>query len=150
MISTLCTNGGGNHAPEHWADATAKVIFNIDTSEPARVIAARKLQLKITEALIHQYRAVIDREKDRLTAFYDACDSLYDVGDYAQAAVTQIQQDAHGSLWDGLIASDAWADAAYDTIGNHLSTAVHIERLLHAQSNPNNVSAQAYKARFQG
>ena len=146
---TLKTTNG-NHDPVDWGLGTAQIIFDISALEPPKLLAAIELQRKVSRCLAKYYHAVIQREIERLQTFVDHCDSQYDVSDLAKRATAEIQEIAEGSLWQELVHFHEWSTAAFDTVCNHLATAVHVERLLYADVNPTNSSAVAYKARFNG
>lgn len=151
MTITTLSSSEGNHAPAKWAMASAQIILDLAPDlEPRKQIAGRQLQANAAEVLAHYFDATIRREADNLQSFPDHCDTPIDVEDNAQLAITQIQQLAHNTPWDSLIASEAWADAAFDTVAGHLAAAINVERLLHADRHPDNRAAQDYRKRIHG
>lgn len=140
----------GNHAPAEWAAATSKLILDTHDLSGDRLISALQLQAHVAVALADKYEQVISREIDHLRTFPDHSDSDYDVADIARHVVTEIRGIAKGTDWQDLIDGAEWAASAWLTIANHLSTAIHVERLLFSDRNPDNTAAVAYKRRFQG
>lgn len=147
-VETLIS-GNENHAPASWANATARLILNTTDLTADRLQAAQDLQAKVGGILTAHYSHVIGREVDALNTFTDRCDCPYEISDIANVALFEIQ--LLDSPWSEMIRGNReWIDSALSTIGNHLSTAIHVQRLLHADQNPHNQAAAAYKRRFTG
>lgn len=138
----------GNHAPQQFADTTTDMILNTGDLSGDRLLAAIDLKRHVSRYLTQIYDRVITREIDDLKAFPDHSDSDYDVGDVAESAVRAIHDFAKGTPWEELINGAEWSASAWLTIESHLATAIHVERLLHADREPTNKAAAAYKARF--
>lgn len=140
----------GNHAPAEWALASTRLILNTDELSGDRLIQALQLQARVSALLAAQYDYVIKREIDHLNTFPDHCDSHYDVKEQAEQAVHKIRDIAEGTPWQDLIRGAEWSASAYKTIADHLSSAIHVERLLFADRHADNKAAVEYKRRFTG
>lgn len=140
----------GNHPPFDWALASSRLILNTDELTGERLNVALALRARVATLLSAIYEHVIAREIDHLKTFVDHCDSPYDVKDLAEDAVFKIRDIAHGTPWQDLIQRAEWSASAYKTIATHLSTAIHVERLLFADRHADNKAAADYKRRFQG
>jgi hypothetical protein len=108
------------------------------------------MQNKIAMVLSPVYAKVMDDEAHKLQARPDHCDVPLDPTDLARKVIADIQNLARGCPWDKLLNDAEWSNAATSTVASHLATAMHTERLLHADKNPDNSSAQAYRAKFHG
>jgi hypothetical protein len=152
MARVLITNGQENHKPDDWAIGSAEEIFNTAHGDIAagRLLAARDMQNKIAMVLAPVYARVMADEAYKLNNNPDHCKLPIDPVDLAKKAIGEIQSAARGCPWDKLLNGAEWTNAAITTLASHLATAMHTERLLHADKNPDNSSAQAYRAKFHG
>ena len=147
MTIALATDNG-NHPPASWAQATAQTIIDLGNVPAQRQAAGQELQANIAYALTGYYSAVLDREKDHLALYHDHCDSPYDVSKFVKMALIEITDLARDTPWETLILSEPWQQTVYSTIGDHLASAIHVERLLYGDAHPDNSSAMAYRHRF--
>jgi|KBSMisStandDraft_5_1062788.scaffolds.fasta_scaffold00346_8 hypothetical protein len=138
----------GNHPPSSWAHATAQIIFDIAHVASDRQRIAHDLQQEIAKVLTRHYAVVIEREQDNLETYPDYCDTRYQIDPHVWYALDEIRHVVLGSPFEFVILSEPWQDAAAATIGDHLTTAVHVERLLYADRHPDNVAAVAYQRHF--
>lgn len=138
MLVIPLVSNEGNHSPWAWADATSQIIFQ--TNDPV----ANDLKLQIMDILASCYRDVIDLERHLID---EQINGPYLIHPWPIVAVQKIVEVAHGTQWEPYL-NQEWKDAAKQTIGEHLTTAVHVERLLFADRYPDHPDAQAYKARF--
>jgi len=130
---------GGNHSPSDWAQATTSIIFQSDNP------AADVVRQHIIDALEFSYGEIIDMERALLADDPEHCAKPYDISFFADVSACLCQNAARDTPF---VLSDEWKDAAFQTIGNHFVTAVHIERLLFAEQHPENTAAVAYHDRF--
>ena len=131
-----------NPTPATWAAATTSIIFQNGPPESKDVEAA------IQATLESSYRLLIGMEQELLRQDPEQCQQPYGLEALASEAVRACQTVAADSPYSNRLLSDEWSDAAYRTIGDHMATAVHVERLLFADQHPDNQAAMAYKARF--
>lgn len=149
-IGTLVplTTSGGNHTPEQWAAGTTSIIFDTSKVSAERMDEADKVFHLIVQSLTQTYKYVLVREQIHLDSFADHCDLPCDMSDEVDAALANIAIIGHGSSWADLLSGAEWQDAARATIGDHLCTAVHVERMMFADQHPDNSAAMAYKTQF--
>lgn len=150
MTITLVSDSG-NHSPHKWAYAVARMILNVDfVADPLRHLSATVLQANAADAMAPHFLTVINREINNLKMFVDHCDTPYNVQEIAEQAVKDVQALAQSTPWSEHVTSPVWQSEAIATVGNNLASAIHLERLLHADHNPNNTSAVAYKLKHNG
>lgn len=149
MVSILLSHTG-SHSADDWAMATASEIFNTESIQDGRKLAAQQAKLGIASALSGFYQAVMEIERECLASDPGHCDRPIDASDHAYAAVKMITTGVSGHPWEDKLKSDEWQHHARITIIDHMQTAQHVERLWHADNNPDNQSATAYKARYTG
>lgn len=145
-------NSQDNHLPDTWAIATAEEIFNTSLGHISggRLLLAKDMQNKIALLLSPVYAKALSDESGNLNSNPNHCDVPITPIDMAQAVIKQIQRAATGCPWDTMLNSPQWTAEATQTVANHIGTAIHTERMLHADRNPTNISAVNYKTRFQG
>ena len=150
MARILVTNNG-THSPEKWAMTTAEMIFDIGSAIAGdHLIQAQKLQLAIAEALVPHHDSVQTTEKSRLTDDVSHIHTPHSADEYLDDTIASILAAAKGTPWEAHFKRSEVQDAAREVIANHFMTAQHIERLWHADRNPDCAVSQAYKARFHG
>lgn len=148
MARILVTNGG-SHPPEKWAMTTAEQVFDIGSSVAGdRLIQAQKLQLAIAEALMPHYSQAQDDETSRLAEDAKNVLSSHSVDAYLDAAMKDVVGAAKGTMWESHFADPDVQAAAREVIGSNFTTAMHVERLWHADRNPDCEFAQSYRAQF--
>lgn len=152
MIPRILITDGGPHVPEAWAAATADMIFTIDDKiAPARRVKAMKLQAQFAEILAGHHGIAQEQERtnlgnrgpDRMMEDIGAMHVMDGVLADLRAAVSASpfaeQFDAPG-VWDQIAA----------LIHDHFVSSQHVERLWHADRNPDCAVSQEYRARFHG
>jgi hypothetical protein len=152
MTPIILNSPGGNHPPEAYASALARTIFQIDPNiSVERGVAAQNLLNRIAQVLTPHFNYVLKEEAEKLTTFVDHCDSNYAyLEPLARYILRELQQVAVNTPWEAKLKDAEWALVALNTIASHLASAVHVERLLFGDANPNNPAAVAYKARTTG
>lgn len=152
MTPIILASSGGNHPPDAYASALARTVFQIAPDLAIdRAVAAQKLLGEFTHALAPCFAEVLARETDMLNTYPDHCDRTYDyLAEPAERMVYALQALACGTPWEAKIIASEWFAAALNTVASHLASAIHVERLLFGDSNPNNQSAAAYRARSTG
>lgn len=147
-MRALITNNG-THSPEKWAVATAEHICPIDESAMSadRLLAAKKLQVAIAEALIPHHTKVQHHEKGALKEKGDEhFDTPCDPSIHLDEAMAAIIAAAKGTPWEAHYARADVQAAIRQEVGNHFATAMDIERQHHADKHPHHKKAQSYKA----
>jgi hypothetical protein len=134
----LITDGGA-HSPQKWALATADhlVHFAESSAPPDQIIAARKLELAIADALVAHHADVQLAERHRLAA--DAKAHLarpLDASLHLEDAVEAVVECAKGTPWEAHFAKPETQAAVSDLIHQHFRSAQHIERSWHCDRNP--------------
>lgn len=151
MHLVLITHGKP-HSVDAWVNATAEFLFQIsDAIAAERLIEAKKLQLGIAMALMPLFVSVMEKERAALSIVVNYCDSEVSM-EHAEviSVVKNMAALAGKSPWAALIASEEWQSQAVLLVSQFLTDVMHIERLWHADQNPDNASAVAYKAKFHG
>ena len=147
-MQVLITNNGP-HSPEKWAVATAEHICPIDASAMTedRLLAAKRLQLAIAEALMPHHAKVQNHERAGLKAKGDDhFDSPLDPSHHLDDAMVAIIGAARGTPWEAHYAKPDVQAAIRQEVGIHFATAQDIERQHHADRHPQHKKAQSYKA----
>lgn len=150
MPIVLISQDSNNHAADEWSLATAQLIFDPDPSlTSGRLLMARNAQTQIASIMSPHYAAVISTEAANLKADANHVLSELDASSWVARIMDQFKaMEPHP--WTDLLNSVQWIEAASQTILNHLHSAMHVERLLFADRNPENGVAQSYKSKFQG
>jgi hypothetical protein len=144
----MITDDDRQHSLFDWAEATAKKIWDITDIIDERMTFAKCLQDMIIHKLETFFDMVISYERKDLQT-PNHCDEPLNPMDIAKQALDDVI-DMKTKYWDVKIKDKDWQDAALFTIGSHMATAMHIERLFYADSYPNDVSAQKYKQLHSG
>jgi hypothetical protein len=148
MARILSTNGG-SHPPEKWSMTTAEQIFDIGSTVAGdRLIQAQKLQLSIAEALMPHYAKMQEDQRSKLES--DAKSILVppNVDDRVEAVMKDVINAAKGTAWQAHFANPEVQAAAREVLANHFRSSLHVERLWHADRNPDCEVSQSYKAMF--
>lgn len=142
-IKTMVNPSGGNHPAFDWAKNTADEIFNpvVDEANANDVVSVRSM---ITSVLEPVFDYAIQRERLTLKNVEDHCSKQIDAHLDAELALKNIYK-LPEHIWTNKLTNSDWYHAALCYIGTMIATAKHIERLLFADANPNNTSAQNYK-----
>lgn len=144
----ILTTDHGNHPPDKWSQATARMILDISQVAPERQIAAQILLLKIAEALEPHFEESMVLEAAKLHSDPDHASKEHDARKIADKAVIAAKKAGKGTPWETLLNGNEWPSVAYTEILNILHSATHAERLWFADRNPDHKQAQAYKAAF--
>lgn len=150
-MPVLITNHGP-HSPEKWADATASMIFPVDPNvEGDRLLAARRVQMKITEALVPHHEKMQSREREHLGGDGDKrMFAPYDGKDHADEAMSGVIDALKGTPWEEKASNEEWLNIVRNLITQHFNDAQHIERSWHAIRNPHNETCRAFTAAYHG
>lgn len=140
-MAAVLTTDYGPHPAEKWAVTTAETIFQITPAVVGdRLLAAKRVQMTIAEALVSHHDKVQKVEHDGLTKNGD--DHLAVDGDAnteADAALVDVLAAVKGSPWEDHFARVDTQAAAHAVLVNHFETAKHIHRSWYA--NPNRDAA---------
>jgi hypothetical protein len=110
------------------------------------LIAAQRFQLDLAELLEDHHGNVQTGEKDSLTSHDDHCDSALDVEHHVKAALAAVVEKSKGTAWEAHFAKPDVQAAVSKVLDSHFKSSAHIERLWHADKNPNNGAARTYKS----
>lgn len=145
MVKILKTDNGP-HSAEKWAVASAETIFDVSTvTDDTRLIQAKELQTAIAKLLVPHHAKVQFHEKTNLRANAEHMRKPLNVEGYLQNIIDGIVVAAKDTPWQIHFSSPAVQDAIKDMVAQHLIAAQHIERLWHADHNPDCTISQAYK-----
>lgn len=144
-------NPAGEHSAEKLAAACAERLMNIDTSnmDGVRVLEARRLEIAIIEALVPHHEAVMTSTKQDLqanSAIHFARADLHHPGTKLAEAITAVEKAAAESSWAKEFQSPEARAHMHAVIGQFLVDTAHLERCYHADRNPDDPHAAAYKA----
>ena len=110
--------------------------------------AALRLQATIADLLGPHHQGVHDAERGGLAASgSDHLLTAFDADVHAPAALATIVGAAKGTEWEAHFADPTVQAIITDTVRNHFNTSAMIERLWHADRNPADPVATAFKAR---
>jgi len=146
MSRVMITNDGP-HPPEKWAMTTAELIFDIGAMAGDRLIDAQKFQLSIAEILMPHHEAVQTTERGKLSQSIDHLLSPHEVESHVDKIIRDIVALAKGTPWQAHFARPDVQEAARLMVANHVITSQQVERLWHADQNPDSEVSQAYRAR---
>lgn len=152
LVGVMVTNGGA-HPPEKLAAVTAGQIISIATGiEGTAAIEGRKLELKILEILEEVHKTVQNSERDELSKGkgHARLDDRLDVHAYIQPTVDKIVAAAATTIHKEHFENPEVLAHVYRVVGQQLTNNMHIERLWHADRNPDRPESQRYKTKFAG
>jgi hypothetical protein len=144
MARVLITDGGP-HPAEEWAIVSAETVFPLDDLHGARKLAGLAAQARIAAAMLTHHQDTQDGERAALASDEDHCAAPVDLTGRLDDALADVR-DAAGPEWEDHFARPDVAAAVRAELTSHLHTVAHIERLWHADRNPANQAAQAYKS----
>ncbi len=148
MTRILITNNGP-HSSEQWAVASAEMICDIDSSIVGdRLLAAKKLQLDIAEALMSHYSSLQTKEQQKLKADPDYIMAQHDVSDYLDNVLKDIESITTITQWKSHFKEPEVIKQIRSVIENHFITSQHVDRLWFADKNQHLEQAQLYKRKF--
>ncbi len=153
-IGIIATDGG-SHPPEKVAAACARQLVEIApaNNEGSRYVAALQLQLAIVEALTKHHADAQTKVRSALAtdpAAHFTTGNLHDPGPRLDQAMADIQAASTGTPWEAEFAKPETIAAQRQVVGQSLVDIAHIERLWHADRNPGDALAAAYKAQPAG
>lgn len=150
-VGVLITNGGP-HSPQDWAQVTAGQIIDIGSQSPAALLAeARAFEAKIVAVLTRHHELVQQHERSQLGAQGSArLAGDLDPTAHIPDAVDDIVAASRGTSFAAHFAQARVRDYLERLVGGHFASSMHIERLWHADRNPEAEEAKAYKARYHG
>jgi len=140
----------GAHSPEKWALATADHLVHLDEAKanPAEIIAARKLETAIAEALAGHHAKVQGLEASSLSADAEAhLAKDYDASEHIAEAVAAVVACAKGTPFEAHFARADVQEQIGEVIHQHFRSAQHIARSWHCDKNPRSPAAQAWRAK---
>lgn len=154
QIRAIVTHNG-EHSPEKMALACAQRLVEIDPTltDGERVLAAQRLELAVVEALIPHHAAARDEVRGKLAAdaaAHFAEPNLHDPGARLDEALAAVTEAAAGTPWEADFRDPAAQARMRRIIGQFLVDMAHLERLYHADRNPADAAAQAYRAQPTG
>jgi hypothetical protein len=148
-MAVILATDFGPHPPGTWAQAAADQICPIDPSLMGdQRTKAEQLRAAIAGALVPLFSRIQDDERQKLTSDPEHILIDHDAVDVTDDAVIAIQQAADGGEWSGHYQRGDVVDAVKFEIMRLFITAQHTERLWHADRNPDNEQAQAYKRKY--
>ena len=148
-MARIMTTNGGPHPPETWAMTTAEQIFDIGSGVGGdRLIQAQKMQLAIAEALMPHYTKAQESERAKLNEDAQNILAPHDVDDTVEAVLKDVIKAATGTPWQGHFANPEVQRAAREVLTINFRSSQHVERLWHADNNPDCETSQSYKAMF--
>lgn len=129
----LMVTDGGPHPADKWAVMTGEHIFPIDPkADSERLIDARKVQMKIIEALLPHHHANMEAERGNLKTKGDAhLTAPYAPEDAAKAALAEIVSILKGTPWEAKTIDPDWLRIVEGELATHFATAQNIERQWH-------------------
>ena len=138
-----------NHTPLEWAKATASHIIEISAdAETTTMMEARKFEAVLIDLLTGHHDAVQNGEQGAIASNPDHFGTAVEDGPHADLVETAVQDicaAARGFSFAAHFAADETMRALRATLGSHFNTSAKIERMLHADANPDNAAAVAYK-----
>lgn len=148
LVGVLATDGGP-HPPEKWAAVTASQIIDIASSASGVLLTeARGFQAKIEAILARHHELAQTHERtslategpERLTGEIDTSGHLPD-------AVDDIVSAANGTSFAAHFAKPEVRAYLERLLHEHFHHSMHIERLWHADANPDHPAVSVFKDR---
>lgn len=132
-FSGIMITNGGPHSAEKWAFTTGEMLFPIDSNVAGdRLIAAKKVQLAIIEALIPHHDVNMTNERNQLSSSGDiALDLPYSPEQEMQRAFNSIVSILKTSPWAYKAVDPEWEKAVKEILASHFATSQNIERQWH-------------------
>lgn len=151
-MTAVLISDNGPHSADSWANAAAEHIFAISPDiASSRLIEAKKVQIGIAMAILPLFKSVMSSERDNLKDNENHSDKALGVDpSWVASVIQQIVTLAQTSPWKDQLGNIEWVNQAITDVTNFLHSVQQIERFWHADTNPDNKSAKAFKARFHG
>lgn len=139
------------HKPEDYAGITAEQLLPMDNDKGITPLAILDMREKVADYLEHYFVKLIELRQAELDVepmTLRIPEEL--VVDGAKSAARRIKSLSNGTFWADTTNALGWMEVAINVIATMLSTALHVENLLHCDSHPDMPQGQAYKQRYQG
>jgi len=151
-MTAVLISDNGPHSADSWANAAAEYIFAISPDiASGRLIEAKRVQIGIAMALLPLFKSVMTAERDNLKADEAHSDKALGVDAvWVASVIQQIITLAQTSPWKDKLSSVEWVSQAINDVTSFLHSVQQIERFWHADTNPDNKSAKAFKATYHG
>jgi hypothetical protein len=148
QFGILITNNG-THSAEKWASAVASKIITLspDISED-HLIAAQRFQATVAEVLVSHHQDAKDEVVNSLkadSAAHFTAGDLHNPGERLNVCIDEIVKASVGTPWENEFKNQEILNGLSAYIGQSLVDLKHVERLTHADNNPNDELAKAYK-----
>jgi hypothetical protein len=149
-MAVILATDFGPHPPSTYAQATADQICPIDASLMGdQRIKAEQLRSAIAERMMPLFTRLQEAERENLTGEnLEHILSEHDANDISDEAVLEIQQAAENTDWGQHYKRGDVIEAIKFELARMFVTAQHVERLWHADRNPDNEQAQQYRRRY--
>lgn len=151
-VKVMVTNGGP-HPPEKWSEQTAEQLVDVIQVEPtypnyeAALQQKNVLKDKFMAALTPHHTKVQGKERGHLsTKGSEHLASDLDPNEYLDEAVAAVNAAVKGSMFEEHFAKPLVQIFIKSTLAGHFASAMHIERSWHADRNPDDQHARAYRA----
>lgn len=137
MPGILVSSNGG-HSADQWAVVVGEHIFPVSPAvEGDRLMAARRVQNAIVEALAPHFQAEITREQANLASSGSArLEAGYDSEGATDAAYASVCVCLAGTPWEAKPEDPEWARIMKGELACQFNTVQNIERQWHCHRNP--------------
>lgn len=148
MGMIILKTDNGTHAPDKWARATASHIIDISATAPeTKIREAREFEAKLVAILQPHHATVQDGERMGLhrkggVHYAVELDPSPHIGDPFDEIIAASKDYSFAAHFE----KPETQDYIRRVLGSHFATAMHIERMWHADTNPHIAEGQAYKA----
>ena len=150
-VGVMITNGG-THPPEKWAEQSADQIIDAIQLEPTYVAYEAALQGKnllrdkVRDALVGLHGQVQSKERGYLQASSGHLAEPLDPSDHIDEALAAVNAAIAGSMFASHYAKPDTQLYIKNVLASHFSSSMHIERSWHADKNPDDANAKAFRA----
>lgn len=149
MYAGILITNGGPHPAEKWAIYVAERIVPTDNVTIGdRPMQALALQVAVAKAISDDFEKAQSEEKSRLFNDSNHLNNDYDVDLYVEPMMQDIVSCAKGTPWEAHYNSADVQNEIRSMLRSHVWDTLHIERMYHADANPDMAPAREYKARF--
>jgi len=146
-VGVMITDGGA-HPPELWAEVTADQLIDISAQAPeTRVAEAREFRARIVSVLAGYHAEVQRIEREALDR--EGCARLMLAPEESMlldGAVNELVDAARGYSFADHFKRPEVQDYVRAVLAGHFASSVHVERSLHADANPDDERAVAFRA----
>ena len=158
MVSFLITNGGP-HPADKWADLTTKTILDLiqiaDDADTPEAAVARQAKRELSPVLFKIFmegcQCVQNEERSALSK--EGCKRLHKKlapHSHADEAMEKVHDALEFTPFGEHFRKPEVEAVIKQIIGQHYANAQHVERSWHADRNPDNADAKAFRARHNG